>query len=255
MIKLFVASLIIFFSFKNALSRNAGETEITTEDGIEVFQEEKYYLLKKNVEIASDDLELSGQIVKIFFEKDLYDIKELIANENVKFKSEKFNISGKGNKVKFNIKNQQILIDGINSKLYLENIEMISDGKISVDNLGGSFFINGPNSKLISDDILINGSQINGSFEVINGNRNIANLIVEDEKILNIKTEDIFMFSKKAIYNKKKSIIELFEEVKINRGNETITGDYGILDTKKNSYKVSSNNSNKVKAIILESNE
>ena len=63
------------------------------------------------------------------------------------------------------------------------------------------------------------------------------------------------MFSKKAIYNKNKSIIELFEEVEIIRNNETITGDYGILDTNKKSYKVSSKNSKKVKAIILNSNE
>ncbi len=54
---------------------------------------------------------------------------------------------------------------------------------------------------------------------------------------------------------KRKSVIELFEEVQINRGNEIITGDYGILDTKKNSYKVSSKNSNKVKAIIVGTNE
>ena len=58
------------------------------------------------------------------------------------------------------------------------------------------------------------------------------------------------MFSKKAYYDKEKSVIELFEDVKINRGNEVIIGDYGILDTNKNSYKVSSKNSNKVKAII-----
>ena len=63
------------------------------------------------------------------------------------------------------------------------------------------------------------------------------------------------MYSKKAVYDKKKSIIELFDEVKIYRNNETITGDYGILDTKNNSYKVNSNNSKKVKAIILSTNE
>ena len=41
-----------------------------------------------------------------------------------------------------------------------------------------------------------------------------------------------------------------FDSVTIKRGSEIITGDYGILDTNKNSYKVSSNNSNKVKVII-----
>ena len=47
MIKLIIFFLIVFVNCKYALSRDIGETEITTEDGIEVFQEEKYYLLKK----------------------------------------------------------------------------------------------------------------------------------------------------------------------------------------------------------------
>ena len=255
MIRLLIIFSIILLSQKSALTRNAGETEITTEDGIEVFQEEKYYLLKKNVEILSDELKLNGQIVKIYFEEGLYDIKELIANDNVSFISEQYNIEGKGNTVKFNIKDQKIYVNGLKSELYLENTKMFSDGKIDVDNLKGSFSINGPNSSLISESIYIVGSKINGSFEIINGKRDISNLIVEDDKKLNIKTDDIIMFSKKAVFNKKKSIIELFENVEINRGNETITGDYGILNTNKNSYKVSSNNSNKVKAIILGSNE
>ena len=63
------------------------------------------------------------------------------------------------------------------------------------------------------------------------------------------------MHSKKAIYNKETSIIELFENVKIIRGSEIITGDYGTLDTKNNSYKVKSNNSGKVKVLITDSNE
>jgi len=63
------------------------------------------------------------------------------------------------------------------------------------------------------------------------------------------------MYAKKAIYDKKNSIIELFENVQIERGSEIITGDYGILNTKNKSYKVSSKNSNKVKAIITNTNE
>ena len=46
----FVFKIIIFFLvFGYASARNVGETEITTEDGIEVFQNEKFYLLKKNL--------------------------------------------------------------------------------------------------------------------------------------------------------------------------------------------------------------
>ena len=255
MIKLLIFSLIIFIAHNSAFSRSAGETEITTEDGIEVFQDQKYYLLKKNVEILSDGLILYGQNVKIYFDKDLYDIRELIANDNVNFISEEYNIKGNGENVEFNIKNQKIFISGLKSELYLETTEMLSDGKINVDNIKGSFFIEGPNSKLKSDEIYIEGSKINGSFEIVNGKRNISNLIVEDNEKLNIKTKDTVMFSKKAVYNKKTSIIELFDEVQIKKGNEIITGDYGIFNTLKNSYKVSSKNSNKVKAVIVESDE
>ena len=127
---------------------------------------------------------------------------------------------------------------------------MFSDGSITVNNLTGSFSILGSNSKLISDEIFITGFVINGELINNNGIREIINLEVEDENTLNIITEDTEMFSKKAFYDKEKSIIELFDNVKIIRGSEIITGDYGVLDTDKNSYKVSSKNSSKVKAII-----
>ena len=250
MTKFLIFFLIVFLNYKHAISRNIGETEITTEDGIEVFQEEKYYLLKKNVEILSDQLELKGQFVQIYFEQDLYDIKKLIASDDVDFNSKEYNIKGKGDGLKFDIVSQEIIVNGTNSELFLETTKMFSDGIIKVDNLNGSFLIDGNNSKLISDNIFILGSKINGIFEIIDGKRNISNLEVQDKKIINIKTDDIDMFSKKAVYDKKKSIIELFEEVKIKRGNEIITGDYGILNTNKNSYKVSSKNSKKVKVII-----
>ena len=250
MMKLLILFLIILLNYKYAFGRNIGETEITTEDGIEVFQEEKYYLLKKNVEIISDEFELNGDLVKIYFEKDLYDIQELIASTNVNFKSNIYNIRGKGHSFKFNIKNEEINVTGEKSELFLETTEMFSDGSITVDNLAGSFSIEGSNSKLISDTIFITGFTINGILVNKNGIREISNLEVYDENILSIITEDTEMFSKKAFYDKEKSTIELFDNVKIIRGSEIITGDYGIMDTDKNAYKVSSKNSNKVKAII-----
>ena len=75
---IFSITIIILFSFK-VTAREIGETEITTEDGIEVFQNEKYYLLKKNVKILSDNFNLNAKDVKIFFDKSLYDITELNA--------------------------------------------------------------------------------------------------------------------------------------------------------------------------------
>jgi len=254
MIKFLTYIFFIIVSLKTTFARNIGETEITTEEGIEVFQNEKFYLLKKNVEIVSDEFNLKGQVVKIFFEKDLYDIKEIEAHDNVTFDSKINQINGYGESVNIKMDEEEIAINGNNSKLYLEKSKMYSNGKIVVNNLKGTFFINGLDSKLISDEIFISGYKIDGIFEIIDNKRNISELIVEDEKEVNIKTDNVNMFSKKAIYNKTNSIIELFQDVKIIRGNEVITGNYGIFNTKEKSYKVSSNNNKKVKAILLNAN-
>ena len=252
---LIIQFFLLIVLFTASYAREVGQTEITTEDGIEVFQDEKYYLLKKNVEIKSDEFDLNGQIVKMYFENDLYDIKKILASKQVTFFSDEFMIKGSGENVEFNLNDETILVHGKNSKLYLEETEMFSDGKINVNNSKSSFLIEGLNSKLVSENIYIVGKIINGNFKVIEGKREIENLFVEDNDRLNIKTDDIIMFSKKAVYKEKDSTIELFDDVEVIRGNEIITGDYGILDTKKNSYKVKTKNSKKVKAVILNANE
>ena len=77
--KLIIKIIIIYLISITLNAREIGETEITTEDGIEVFQNEKFYLLKKNVKIESDEFTLNADDVKINFDKNLEDITELNA--------------------------------------------------------------------------------------------------------------------------------------------------------------------------------
>ena len=252
--KIIFLTLILLLTYRGSLSRDIGETEILTDEGIEVFQNEKFYLLKKNVRIVSDNFTLTGNEVKIFFDKDLYDIVDIFAKGNVNLNSPAYNIKSSGNQVYINIVTEEIKVEGKESKLYLENVEMFSDGQIIVNNLSGAFQIIGINSILNSEDIYITGENIDGIFST-NDQKEIVKLNVNDNQISNIKTDDLDMYSKKAIYNKKTSIIELFENVKIIRGSEIITGDYGTFDTIKNSYKVKSNNTNKVKVVITNTDE
>ena len=58
--------LIFLIISSNVLSREIGETEITTDEGIEVYLNEKYYLLKKNVKIVSDNFSLNADLIKIY---------------------------------------------------------------------------------------------------------------------------------------------------------------------------------------------
>ena len=245
--------LIIFLSF-SIVGREQGQTEITTEEGIEVFQKEKYYLLKKNVLIESDEFNLSADLVKAFFEKDLYDIQKIESEGNVNFTSSK-GYNGVGEKLDFSMKNNLINIFGNNALLNMENLIMKSNKYIMIDDSKGKFKLEGSISELTTDNMNIIGSSIDGSYQEINGINEINNLIVKSDEITEITTDKLKMFSSKAVYSKKDNIIELFDNVKVIRNNEIIVGDYAKINTLNESYKVSSKESNKVKILIDNTNE
>ena len=141
------------------------------------------------------------------------------------------------------------------SELKLEEIFMKSNEKIMVNNLTGKFSIFGKNSNMKTDSIYIVGQKIEGFFSTNSEEKEIIKLNVYDDNISFVQNDDTDMYAKKIIYDKKTSIIELFDDVKVVRGKEIVTGDYGTLDTSDNSYKVKSNNTKKVKVIISNENE
>ena len=127
---------------------------------------------------------------------------------------------------------------------------MFSDGFIEVSNLSGDFLLKGINSKLVNENIIIIAQNIDGKFSKNTQNQEITYLEVNDNKISYVKNNDTEMYAKKINFDNDTSIIELIDEVIIIRNEEKITGDYGTLDTKNNSYKIKSNNQNKVKVVI-----
>ena len=252
--KLIINIIIIFLISITLNAREIGETEITTEDGIEVFQNEKFYLLKQNVKIVSDNFTLKADEVKINFEKNLYDITELDANGNVDFKSNEFETSGSGNYLNFKVKVEKIKVEGEGSQLVTSDVKMFSDGFIEVNNLNGDFFLKGTKSKLVNDNTIIKAEKINGKFSEKANEKEITYLEVIDKNISYVKNNDTEMYAKKINFDYNTSIIELIDDVIIIRNEEKITGDYGTLDTRNNSYKIKSNNQNKVK-VIIQNNE
>ena len=164
MIKIFTSYLVFIFASWSLLARNVGETEITTDEGIEVFQNEKFYLLKKNVQIISDTFNLSGDKVKVFFNKDLYDITTIYAEGKVILNAETNGINAKGNSMEIFLNDEKIIVKGLNSELLLENTIMSSDGTIEVSSKDGTFALTGPNSSISSVDFKITGENIDGIF-------------------------------------------------------------------------------------------
>ena len=252
--KLIIKIIIIFLISVTLNAREVGETEITTEDGIEVFQNEKFYLLKQNVKIVSDNFTLNADEVKINFDKNLYDITELDAYGSVDFHSKIFEIKGNGNFLNFKVNIEKIKVEGEGSELITKDVKMFSDGFIEVSNLSGDFLLKGINSKLVNENIIIIAENIDGKFSKNTKNQEITYLEVNDNKISYVKNNDTEMYAKKINFDNNTSIIELIDEVIIIRNEEKITGDYGTLDTKNNSYKIKSNNQNKVK-VVIQNNE
>ncbi len=252
--KLIFKAILCFLISTYVNARDTGETEITTEDGIEVFQNEKFYLLKKNVQIVSDNFILDADNVKIDFDESLYDITKLDAEGNVKFNSLKFKINGIGENLILIVKTEDLKIEGTGSELRTENINMFSDGFVKINNQNGNFSLKGLNSKLINETIFIEAESIEGTFSNNGSSNEIIYLDAIDNNISYVKNKDTEMYAKKINYNQKTSLIELIDNVTIIRGEEKITGDYGTLDTRNNSYKIKSNNKSKVK-IIIQSDE
>ena len=253
MIKLQII-IISFILFSILQAREVGQTEITTEEGMEVYQKEKYYILKKNVEIESDNFKLTAQIVKAYFDKDLYDISKIYSQENVILESNR-GLKVLGNEVDFNVKNETINVRGKKSFLQNTEITMTSDEFIVLNNFSGEFKLHGLNSKLITDEIKSIGEDIKGKYINIEGENLIERLNVQDSNQVNIKTENSNMFAKKAEYNKQENIIELFENVKIIRDNELITGDYAKINTLDESYFIKTNESKRVKVLLNKTDE
>jgi len=249
----YISCILILFSFQ-VIGIESGQTEITTEDGIEVFNKEKYYLLKKNVKIISDEYELNADLVRAYFNKDLYDIIRILSDGNVTLISSK-GIKASGEKIDLDTINEDLQIFGRNSLFISNEINMSSDKEIKINNITGEFKINGPNSRLISNKIDISGYLIKGKFSKIDKSNEVEFLDVQDTTQINIKTETLDMYALRAEYNKKNNIIELFDNVKILRDNESISGNYAKINTLTESYKVTSKKSEKVRVLLNKTDE
>ena len=90
---LFIFSYFVIFSSICLAREFGGES---TQRMVLKFSNEKYYLLKKNVVILSDNFNLRADDVKINFDKNMYDIVELDAKGGVNFNSEEFKTQGSG---------------------------------------------------------------------------------------------------------------------------------------------------------------
>ena len=216
--------LLIFFIFLikalNAEQIDNDTTVITTDGGINVYQDEKYYDLNKNVKIKSKNFSLKADNVIAHYNKDFYDLTKIIATGGAEI------ITSEGSEIKGN--------------------------KVIYDINSGNFSIFG-NGIFIIDELRIEGEDIQGIITEIDKVKYIEKIEAKDSKKVFIKNKDMKSYSKSAIYLKETGVLELFDEVKIIKGQEVTTGDYANINLETNSYSIKSIN-NKVQLLISSDN-
>ena len=215
--KIFLTLIVIILCKSlNAEKINNDTTIITTDGGINVYQEQKYYDLKKNVIINSKNFNLKADNVVAHYNKDFYDLTKIIATGNAEI-------------------------------ITLEKSEIKGD-KLTYDINSGNFVIIG-NGIFINDELRVEGEEMQGTIIEVDKVRYIKKVEVKDSKKVFIKNKDMKSYSKSAIYLKENDVLELFDEVKIIKGSEVTTGDYANINLKTNDYSIKSVN-NKVKLLI-----
>ena len=195
---------------------NNYSTKITTDGGITLYQNDKYYELVDNVIINSTNFDLNADNVIAYYKVDLYDLIKIIATGKAKIKTS----------------------DGA----------IISGDKIIYEIENGNFKIEG-NGLFKNDKLTVKSKDIKGEIEEINNKKYIKNVEAKDDKKVYIQNQDMESYSKSAVYSKSNDLLELFDEVKIMKGKEITTGDYATINIKTNDYSIKSIN-NKVQLLL-----
>ena len=108
--------LLLFLINSISISLGANEnnnysTEITTDGGITLYQNDKYYELVDNVIINSTNFDLSADNVIAYYKVDLYDLIKIIATGKAKIKTSDDAIIS-GDKIIYEIENGNFKIEG-----------------------------------------------------------------------------------------------------------------------------------------------
>tara|TARA_B100001123_G_C15242179_1_gene999522 strand:+ start:114 stop:782 length:669 start_codon:yes stop_codon:yes gene_type:complete len=211
---IFILLLISNFLYAEEIRNKT--TIITTDGGIKVYQNEKYYDLLDNVKIDSKDFDLTANNVLAYYDADLYDLTKIIAKKDAEIITSEGAII-KGDEVTYEIKS----------------------GKFSI--YGNGIFV--------SENLRVEAEKIEGEIIEINKEKYVKKVDAKDSKKVFIENKEMKSYSKSAIYTKNNETLELFDEVKIIKGQEITTGDYANINMETNDYTIKSIN-NKVQLLI-----
>ena len=256
--------LVIFFFFPNWINsqqiinqkQNGEPVEIYAEQGIEWHKNDNKYLAIGNAIAKSGKMSVNSDRIEAFYEESDnsgMDIKLVKAHRNVVVTDENLKIVG-GKLAEYNLRKDYFSIFGKNLILTSQENKLESNNKMEYWRTKGVAIASGKAKAQKGNEFKIKAEKL--VWYLNENDKKIDVKKIFGFENVSIYTNNEVAFSDKALYNKKSGICKLFGNVKLQKGDSFLTGDYAEVDLNKGISKLlpapnfDKLNENRVRALI-----
>ena len=256
--------LVIFFFFPNWINsqqiinqkQNGEPVEIYAEQGIEWHKNDNKYLAIGNAIAKSGKMSVNSDRIEAFYEESDnsgMDIKLVKAHRNVVVTDENLKIVG-GKLAEYNLRKDYFSIFGKNLILTSQENKLESKNKMEYWRTKGVAIASGKAKAQKGNEFKIKAEKL--VWYLNENDKKIDVKKIFGFENVSIYTNNEVAFSDKALYNKESGICKLFGNVKLQKGDSFLTGDYAEVDLNKGISKLlpapnfDKLNENRVRALI-----
>ena len=258
----YFAVILIFSSLKHSesqqltnLDNNNEPIEIFADNGIEWHKNKNKYVALGNAKALSGTLSLESDKIEAFYNENdssSMNITEVRAKKNVIVQDKKMKITG-GEYAEYKILKDYFLINGRNIILTSENNTLKSNKKLEYWRSKNIAIATGEAEAKKDNEFVVIADKLVWYLQEKNQKTSVKKLL--GFKNVSIKTNNEVAFSDKAIYNNETEICKLYGNVKLQRGESFLIGEYAEVDLRSGISKLlpapgNKFNENKVKALI-----
>jgi len=252
--------ILFFFSITNSqqfsnLENGDNPIEIYADEGIEWHKNKNKYVAIGNAKAVSGSLSLESDRIEAFYDEKEgsgMNIREVKAKKNVIVEDKKMRITG-GNYAEYSLKKDYFKINGKNIILTSESNILKSNEKIEYWRSKNIAIATGKAEAKKNNEFTVKADKLVWYLKEVDKKTKVKKIL--GFKNVSIKTNNEVAFSDKAIYNNETEICKLFGNVKLQRGESFLLGEYAEVDLRNGISKLlpapgKSLNEKKVRALI-----
>ena len=258
----YLVFILIFLSLKISESQqltnfdnNNEPIEIFADDGIEWHKNKSKYVALGNAKALSGTLSLESDRIEAYYKEEdssNMNITEVRAKKNVIVQDKKMKITG-GEYAEYKILKDYFLINGKNIILTSEKNTLKSNKKLEYWRSKNIAIATGSAEAKKDNEFVVLADKLVWYLQERNQKTTVKKLLGFNN--VSIKTNNEVAFSDKAIYNNETEICKLYGNVKLQKGESFLIGEYAEVDLRSGISKLlpapgTKLNENRVRALI-----